>query len=542
MSKISKAVRTNSSTHTVVNFMGGTSYVLNPLQTLKLIACSSIFSEPQYYRPNHNKTDYSKVDKNESYVSAYRLFDFDKTTPSDIMTKAIDASLDYDFGRTISFADSCRNDSYMRLNPQIIMVRAALNPHRVLFNQQNPGIFSSIQKRVLKRADEPATQLAYYLYVQGSKQDIPSILKRTWKERLESASRYELSKYKNSELGIINTVRICHATNPELNELMKTGTLEVTDSQKTWEQLRSDGMTWKEILSNHQIHIPHMALLRNLRNIFSEMNEEEDALAKHVFDSLKKGVHSGKQFPFRYYSAYQSIDIIHIAFKKDVLAAIEDCLILSRENMPTLKGKTMVLTDNSGSAWGSFTSEYGETEVATINNLSAILTAQNSEEGYVGVFGDQLKILKIEKDISPFIYMNKISEMRSTIGQSTECGIWLFFKEALHEKQRYDNIFIYSDMQAGYGGLYVTDNELSPLKKSGAAIGSRYVNVLSLLDSYRREVNTKSNMFSIQTAGYNNNILPDYCYRSAILSGWTGKELAFASKVIDEWNEIESMQ
>ena len=35
---------------TVVNFMGGDSYVINPLDTLKMITASSIYGEPSYYR------------------------------------------------------------------------------------------------------------------------------------------------------------------------------------------------------------------------------------------------------------------------------------------------------------------------------------------------------------------------------------------------------------------------------------------------------------------------------------------------------------
>jgi len=33
--------------HGVKNFMGGTSYSLSPLNTLKIVAASSIFGEPQ---------------------------------------------------------------------------------------------------------------------------------------------------------------------------------------------------------------------------------------------------------------------------------------------------------------------------------------------------------------------------------------------------------------------------------------------------------------------------------------------------------------
>ena len=56
MSKMSKSVKdarnakVNTKENAVTNFMGGTSYTLNPIETLKLVTASSIFGEPQYYR------------------------------------------------------------------------------------------------------------------------------------------------------------------------------------------------------------------------------------------------------------------------------------------------------------------------------------------------------------------------------------------------------------------------------------------------------------------------------------------------------------
>ena len=47
-------------------------------------------------------------------------------------------------------------------------------------------------------------------------------------------------------------------------------------------------------------------------------------------------------------------------------------------------------------------------------------------------------------------------------------------------------------------------------------------------------------VFSIQTAGYNNNLLPEYAYRTGIQYGWTGKEIVFASMLNEQWDEIES--
>ena len=34
----------------ITNFMGGVSYDINPMDTLKMITASSVFGEPQYYR------------------------------------------------------------------------------------------------------------------------------------------------------------------------------------------------------------------------------------------------------------------------------------------------------------------------------------------------------------------------------------------------------------------------------------------------------------------------------------------------------------
>jgi hypothetical protein len=53
MSKMCSAVRENRSEQTayepnaVCNYMGGISYTLNPLDTLKMVSASSIFGEPQ---------------------------------------------------------------------------------------------------------------------------------------------------------------------------------------------------------------------------------------------------------------------------------------------------------------------------------------------------------------------------------------------------------------------------------------------------------------------------------------------------------------
>ena len=65
-------------------------------------------------------------------------------------------------------------------------------------------------------------------------------------------------------------------------------------------------------------------------------------------------------------------------------------------------------------------------------------------------------------------------------------------------KEHWDNIFIYSDMQAGHGGLYGTPDGQREYQSKGFATfkGSSYIDVVKLIDWYRKEVNPKVNVWN----------------------------------------------
>ena len=544
MSKISRVVKQQKNDgNAVINFMGGTSYKFNPLDTLKMISASSIFAEPQYYRDSGVKDKGYLVQ--DAYLRKECIFDIEAgTTASELMIKAVNDALDYDFGATLDWAKELRYDYYMRLNPQLIMVLAAVHPKRKEYTEKFPGAFNSLNSLIMRRADEPSAQFSLYLYLNGGKTKIPSILKRSWKYRIENMSRYEIAKYKNAECGLIDTVRVCHANNSSIDELMKNGTIEVSKEEETWEKLRSAGKSFKEILNT--IKLPHMALLRNLRNIFSELDEDTDKeLANNILNQLIDGVKGGKQFPFRYLQALNQLKKSEVKFKTLLIDKLEECIDVSIDSMPKLKGRTACLSDNSGSAWGTFNSEYGTMTVAQIGNLSSIITCKCSEDGEVFAFGDELISYPVSKRNGALIQANDMSkDARINVGGGTENGVWLFFKNAIEKNIKYDNIFIYSDIQAGHGGLfgkddaYIIDGKNFALRSNGYA--NEYIDVLALVKAYRAQVNSKVNIFSVQTAGYDNVLIPEYLYRGALLYGWTGKESVFASELIKQWNEIEN--
>ena len=498
----------------IVNFMDGISYKTNPLLELEMVAASAIFGEKSYYKKDG-------VENKEL------------NTTTSTFIKACDNALSYDFKGVLELAKKLRYEYNMRLNPALIMVRAVMHEGRKAFNEENKAFMRACIEEVINIPTDIWNQFELWMFFNESKNKLPSILKRAWADKLNSTKKYQLAKYK-TKAKIIDLVRICHAHSEDIDELMKSGTIEVTDEESTWEKLRSEGKSWTEILEG--TYIPHMALLKNLRGIASEVS---DNTLKQVLELLESGVEKGKQFPFRYWSALNAIKTSYPRVPNEGLIeeSLNRCLDKAMSNFPKLKGKTICLSDNSGSAWGALTTEYGSVKVAEIDNLSSVMTAINSDEGYVGIFGDRLEIESVNKRDGVLSQLDKIQSKHShNIGGSTENGIWLFLDEAIKKKIHWDNIFIYSDMQAGHGGLY----GLNSRDYSEYTINGHYIDVLKLVQEYRRKVNPKVNVFSVQTAGYDNSVLPENEYRTSILTGWTGKETIYAQALIDIWNRMEN--
>ena len=128
----------------VVNFMGGVSYTLSPIQTLKIVAASSIFGEPQYYNAG------IKAPANIKTLMEYSIFPDLFSGSKSVVTifeEAIDNSLDHDFKATLDLALELRTEYLMRLNPSVIFMRASMHNGRKEFNELNPGYMKGIGKK-----------------------------------------------------------------------------------------------------------------------------------------------------------------------------------------------------------------------------------------------------------------------------------------------------------------------------------------------------------------------------------------------------------
>ena len=119
--------------------------------------------------------------------------------------------------------------------------------------------------------------------------------------------------------------------------------------------------------------------------------------------------------------------------------------------------------------------------------------------------------------------------MGNKIGGNTENGIWLFFDKAIREKQHWDHIFVYSDMQAGHGGLYgISETEYGEYIFPGSG---NHIDVAKLIAKYRSAVNPKVKIYLVQSAGYQDVLVPEFYKDTYILGGWSAGILKFASEM-----------
>ena len=506
-----------------LNWMGGPSYdITNPLHRLRIAASTCFFGEPMYYhrdpsdpRPVRHqpstRLSAAKVRHLRETLDAVDPVEWRGLTPAALMERAIDEALAHDPEATLQEAARLRREENIRTTPQVILVRAAHHP-----SVRGTGLVRQYGPRIIARADEPSVGLAYQLQRYGK--PVPNALKKAWRDALERFDDYQLAKYRMEQRAIktVDVVNLVHPRSESVDKLVR-GQLKTTG--RTWEAIISASGSTPEAWSEAVDVMGHMALLRNLRNLVKAEVPPEQYVAR-----LLDGVERGKQLPFRYYSAWRALEG---AAPKVVLDAVERCLERSLGNLPTFSGRVMSLCDNSGSARGTTTSSMGSMQIATIANLTAVLTARNSEEGHVGVFGDRLKTFQVKDGGSVFADLKKAERLGEGIGGGTENGVWLFWDRAIREAERWDQVFIYSDMQAGHGGLYGTNPKAYSAyrwNKQGA-----YIDVPRLIQAYRRKVNPEVKVFLVQVAGYQDTIVPEFYDRTWILGGWGEGLLRFAA-------------
>lgn len=391
-------------------------------------------------------------------------------------------------------------------------------------NTSGDGLVRKTIAKGATRVDD-LTELASYL----GKENLSSRVKRGIADALNKFNEYQIAKYKSEGKGIslVDLVNLVHpkATNPgtatALKKLM-TGELKNTD---TWESQMSSGKSARDTFNDliDQNKLGYMALLRNLRNIAKTGDGALIRKAAAIIADPEK-VRKSKQLPFRFLSAAQALegpsdDGSSFKFEKDeessvvLRDAVNAALTASVQNIPLLTGRTMILSDNSGSMTGdgggaSALSAHSKRKTADIANLFATLYWSRAENTLVGLFGDKLVTPKLDRSkniLQNFAIIQKASE---TTGRSTEEGAFIAFEKLITDKTIVDRIVIFSDCQVGRSCNFY-DNR------------GRQADSFNKLFRAYLAINPNVKVYSVDLKGYGNSMTQDEGILK--LTGWSDK-------------------
>jgi len=359
---------------------------------------------------------------------------------------------------------------------------------------------------------------------------------------MEDLDPYLIDKYKmnGKEVSLIDLMRLTHPKvsqkNAEAYERLVYGkdlsdlyTSKILDREKS--KGGDKGQAIIETIEANGEKMPIMNLLRNLKDIIVFAPEKVDFAISLLTD--KKKIENSRLLPFRFASAYAEVEKLKggcssgssevvfegekISSSKDavskILAAIEKALKLSCKNIPVFKGNTAILIDHSGSmrgdiSGGSLVSTFSSVTTSLIADVFAALMLNSQKNAYVGLFGDRLVSVDIDRKKGIFDNIKKTKSLGDTCGGATENGLYHFLQDVIKNKKNVDNFIIFSDMVIGDGRCW--------------DYSSNAGNFHELFKEFKK-VNPKCNVVSVDLRQTGGTTVFNGKYGVHQVSGWSDK-------------------
>lgn len=396
--------------------------------------------------------------------------------------------------------------------------------------------------QIVRRADELTESMAAWITLHGSIGDqgelggthaFPNCLKKGLADASHNFGEYAYVKYnaQGRKVTFRDVLRIVHAKPKDAKEealfqylisgkideallpkiaarakLLKKETLDdeavalAAQCQATWQVLSSKFGRSAAMWDATAPYLPFMAGIRNLGNI---MEVGADKALTHVIEMLRnrEAVLSSKQLPFRFYSAHKAVlerSADNDGRRGEVLDALQGALDFSVDSFPKLPGRTLVVTDNSGSMDTPLSKKSIVTRQMVGNLMGAMAHRLCSPDSIVAVFGETFKVVPISGRDSILTNMEKLN--RTDVGHETNAYLALQWLRAT--KTKVDRIMLFSDLQC-YGDGSVAEE----------------------LRCYRAEVNPDARMVSIDLASHGTMQVPASDPLSLLVAGWSNDAL-----------------
>lgn len=382
---------------------------------------------------------------------------------------------------------------------------AALIAH----NENGKPFIKEVVADVVERADDITEILACYLGTYGK--PVPNGLKKALGAAIGRFNAYQLSKYNggNKSVKFRDVLRIAHPrpTSKEQEELFKMVLEDTLPIAERWEtELSANGNTtevWEKLIAEKKLG--YMAMLRNLRNLLNANPANIDAVYETLAD--KTQALQSKQLPFRFFSAYREVQPIATSKALDVL---ETAIEYSIENLPRLKGKTVIAIDTSGSMHATI-SHRSSVHCEDIARLMAVLASRICEEYVVYSFDTKLKKVTFSKK----------GGIIQTALDIPVCGggtdLLLPLKQMLADNLYADRLIMLSDneINSGWCGIDYYYG-LTPKKGTTCQV---------LADEYRKTINKNLWIHAIDLQGYGTQQFIGG--KTNIIAGWSERLLEF---------------
>ena len=314
--------------------------------------------------------------------------------------------IDEDAEYVLKLASYLRNEMNMRTGPVILLTEVALNT-------TIHGLVRKYAKEILRRPDDILSCLSYIAYSYGgdigsqnidecpTPHSIPSSLKKGINDVFQTFTEYQLSKYKskNKDMNLSDAIKLCHPKplNSDMSKIYKDIIENNISPPDTWEVIiskeGSNKQAWEKVVPK----LPYMATLRNIRNLLiHRVNNLDIALTKI---SNPSNIKNSKQFPYRYYSAYKTINnISDLGINKTkTLESLRSAINMSLEyNVPHIGGRAAIFADNSASML-SGVSKHSDITHSNIANLHMLTLDYMFTDTILGVYGEYLELVESKR-------------------------------------------------------------------------------------------------------------------------------------------------
>ena len=510
------------------NHEGSKAYKLSPELSLYSLVCTSTLSN-QFYVPDTEDT----LKRIRSLIA--------QVSPDFVAKLAVYA----------------RENMHLRSIPMVLVVELA----KASTPQFRQGLISSVTARVIQRPDEITEILSYYAKANGrtgSKKlgKLSNQLKKGIAQSFHKFDEYQFAKYnRKNEIRLRDALFLTHPkpVNDAEKELFKRIAEDTLATPDTWEtKMSAAGKSdspetskkdvWEGMIDGGKMG--YMALLRNLRNIL-EAEVSSDHIDKVCSQlSNRQNVIRSKQFPFRFLSAYRMLvgynnggmgynrqDLTpSVSFDTGrVLAALEDAMLASAENIPMFKDeKIKIASDVSGSMFQAL-SEKSTMQYYDVGLVLSMLLQEKCKRVVTGIFGtDYLEVSLPKGNILE--NSMKLKDLSSKVGWSTNGHRVIM--DARNKKQDLDRIMIFTDLQ-----MWNTDNRNGWYGIDHSAIQKEWA-------LYKKEYpNCKLYLFDL--SGYGTTPLSIMDNDVHLIAGWSNQVFKILSNIesggdtLDEINAIE---